>query len=101
MLEDRTQIDLLIIIGTSLKVSPVSDIIGTCRSPSHVHAAHSSASGTRRTVQHTYPIRYHKYVVYLPHRSDPRAHIRSHSCNFAQILINKTPIRHINPDVRT
>jgi len=28
LLADRQEIDLLIIIGTSLKVSPVSDIIG-------------------------------------------------------------------------
>ncbi|KZT70765.1 SIR2-domain-containing protein [Daedalea quercina L-15889] len=51
LLEDRQQIDLLIIIGTSLKVSPVSDII-----------------------------------AHLPH-------------SVPQILINKTPIRHINPDI--
>ncbi|EPT00966.1 hypothetical protein FOMPIDRAFT_149580 [Fomitopsis schrenkii] len=51
LLEDRGLIDLLIIIGTSLKVSPVSDII-----------------------------------AHLPH-------------SVPQILINKTPIRHINPDI--
>ncbi|KAH9840078.1 SIR2-domain-containing protein [Rhodofomes roseus] len=51
LLEDRQQIDLLIIIGTSLKVTPVSDIIAN-----------------------------------LPH-------------SVPQILINKTPIRHINPDI--
>lgn len=28
LLADRQEIDLLIVIGTSLKVSPVSDIIG-------------------------------------------------------------------------
>ncbi|KAI0369131.1 SIR2-domain-containing protein [Pilatotrama ljubarskyi] len=49
--EDRHQVDLLMIIGTSLKVSPVSD-----------------------TISH------------LPH-------------SVPQILINKTPIKHINPDV--
>ncbi|EJF64079.1 SIR2-domain-containing protein [Dichomitus squalens LYAD-421 SS1] len=51
LLEDRGKVDLLIIIGTSLKVSPVSD-----------------------TISH------------LPH-------------SVPQILINKTPVRHINPDV--
>ncbi|KAF9444474.1 SIR2-domain-containing protein [Macrolepiota fuliginosa MF-IS2] len=49
--EDRDQIDLLIVIGTSLKVSPVAEIIN-----------------------------------HLPH-------------SVPQILINKTPIRHINPDI--
>ncbi|KAL1940801.1 hypothetical protein VTO73DRAFT_7842 [Trametes versicolor] len=48
LMEDRQEVDLLIIIGTSLKVSPVSE-----------------------TISH------------LPH----------------SILINKTPIKHINPDV--
>ncbi|KAJ8520304.1 hypothetical protein ONZ45_g2882 [Pleurotus djamor] len=48
---DRSQVDLLLVIGTSLKVAPVSDIL------------------------------YH-----LPH-------------SVPQILINKTPIRHINPDI--
>ncbi|KAI9067989.1 SIR2-domain-containing protein [Trametes sanguinea] len=51
LMEDRLQVDLLIIIGTSLKVSPVSE-----------------------TISH------------LPH-------------SVPQILINKTPIKHINPDV--
>ncbi|KAI0642104.1 DHS-like NAD/FAD-binding domain-containing protein [Trametes meyenii] len=51
LMEDRLQVDLLIIIGTSLKVSPVSE-----------------------TISH------------LPH-------------SVPQILINKTPIRHINPDI--
>ncbi|KAF5361809.1 hypothetical protein D9756_002641 [Leucocoprinus leucothites] len=49
--EDRDQVDLLIIIGTSLKVSPVAEILN-----------------------------------HLPH-------------SIPQILINKTPIRHINPDI--
>ncbi|KAF8159820.1 DHS-like NAD/FAD-binding domain-containing protein [Crassisporium funariophilum] len=49
--EDRLQADLLLVIGTSLKVSPVAEILS-----------------------------------HLPH-STP------------QILINKTPIRHINPDI--
>ncbi|RPD64181.1 SIR2-domain-containing protein [Lentinus tigrinus ALCF2SS1-7] len=51
LMEDRDKVDLLIIIGTSLKVAPVSD-----------------------TISH------------LPH-------------SVPQILINKTPIRHINPDI--
>ncbi|KAI0831989.1 DHS-like NAD/FAD-binding domain-containing protein [Trametes gibbosa] len=51
LLEDRREVDLLIIIGTSLKVSPVSE-----------------------TISH------------LPH-------------SVPQILINKTPVKHINPDV--
>ncbi|KAI0331640.1 SIR2-domain-containing protein [Cubamyces sp. BRFM 1775] len=51
LMEDRHQVDLLIIIGTSLKVSPVSE-----------------------TISH------------LPH-------------SVPQVLINKTPIKHINPDV--
>ncbi|KAG5351885.1 hypothetical protein C0989_004651 [Termitomyces sp. Mn162] len=50
--EDREHVDLLLIIGTSLKVSPVAEILS-----------------------------------HLPH-------------SVPQILINKTPIRHINPDVR-
>ncbi|KDQ26824.1 hypothetical protein PLEOSDRAFT_1077645 [Pleurotus ostreatus PC15] len=48
---DRSKVDLLLVIGTSLKVAPVADIL------------------------------YH-----LPH-------------SVPQILINKTPIKHINPDV--
>ncbi|KAG2125059.1 DHS-like NAD/FAD-binding domain-containing protein [Suillus clintonianus] len=49
--DDRDKIDLLIVIGTSLKVSPVSQILS-----------------------------------HLPH-------------SVPQILINKTPVRHINPDI--
>ncbi|KAH8832846.1 SIR2-domain-containing protein [Flagelloscypha sp. PMI_526] len=49
--EDREQADLLLIIGTSLKVAPVADL-----------------------------------PVYLPH-------------SIPQILINKTPVKHINPDL--
>ncbi|RDB15806.1 NAD-dependent protein deacetylase hst1 [Hypsizygus marmoreus] len=49
--EDREQVDLLLVIGTSLKVSPVAEILS-----------------------------------HLPH-------------SVPQILINKTPIRHINPDI--
>ncbi|KIY52980.1 SIR2-domain-containing protein [Fistulina hepatica ATCC 64428] len=48
---DRDQVDLLIVIGTSLKVAPVADLI-----------------------------------THLPH-------------SVPQILINRTPIRHINPDI--
>ncbi|KAF8637529.1 hypothetical protein AX17_002772 [Amanita inopinata Kibby_2008] len=48
---DRECVDLLLVIGTSLKVSPVADIL-----------------------------------THLPH-------------SVPQILINKTPIRHINPDI--
>ncbi|THH00649.1 hypothetical protein EW026_g1935 [Hermanssonia centrifuga] len=51
LLEDRPQVDLLLVIGTSLKVSPVSEIL--------THLRHS-----------------------VP-----------------QILINKTPVKHINPDI--
>ncbi|KAF9219745.1 SIR2-domain-containing protein [Gyrodon lividus] len=51
LLADREKVDLLLVIGTSLKVSPVSE-----------------------TLSH------------LPH-------------SVPQILINKTPIRHINPDI--
>jgi len=51
LLDDRDRVDLLLVIGTSLKVSPVSE-----------------------TLSH------------LPH-------------SVPQILINKTPIRHINPDI--
>ncbi|OCH96332.1 SIR2-domain-containing protein [Obba rivulosa] len=51
LLEDRQQVDLLLVIGTSLKVAPVSDIL-----------------------------------AHLPH-------------SVPQILINKTPVRHINPDI--
>ncbi|KAF9460565.1 DHS-like NAD/FAD-binding domain-containing protein [Collybia nuda] len=49
--EDRESVDLLIVIGTSLKVSPVAEILS-----------------------------------HLPH-------------SVPQILINKTPVRHINPDI--
>ncbi|KAF8998517.1 DHS-like NAD/FAD-binding domain-containing protein [Cyathus striatus] len=49
--EDRDKVDLLLVIGTSLKVSPVAEILS-----------------------------------HLPH-------------SIPQILINKTPIRHINPDI--
>ncbi|KAJ7765409.1 SIR2-domain-containing protein [Mycena maculata] len=48
---DRKEVDLLLVIGTSLKVSPVADIL-----------------------------------CHLPH-------------SVPQILINKTPVRHINPDI--
>ncbi|KAF8629053.1 hypothetical protein AX15_003553 [Amanita polypyramis BW_CC] len=48
---DRERVDLLLVIGTSLKVAPVADIL-----------------------------------THLPH-------------SVPQILINKTPIRHINPDI--
>ncbi|KAI0311361.1 DHS-like NAD/FAD-binding domain-containing protein [Amylostereum chailletii] len=48
---DRERVDLILVIGTSLKVSPVSEIL-----------------------------------THLPH-------------NIPQILINKTPVRHINPDI--
>ncbi|KAJ3850632.1 SIR2-domain-containing protein [Lentinula lateritia] len=48
---DRDNVDLLLVIGTSLKVAPVADILS-----------------------------------HLPH-------------SVPQILINKTPIRHINPDI--
>ncbi|KAI0285261.1 DHS-like NAD/FAD-binding domain-containing protein [Russula brevipes] len=51
LVEDREQADLLLIIGTSLKVAPVSDII-----------------------------------AHMPH-------------SVPQILINKTPVTHINPDI--
>ncbi|KAL0066069.1 NAD-dependent histone deacetylase sir2 [Marasmius tenuissimus] len=49
--QDRHNVDLLMVIGTSLKVAPVADLLS-----------------------------------YLPH-------------SIPQILINKTPIRHINPDI--
>jgi len=49
--EDREKVDLLLVIGTSLNVAPVADV-----------------------------------VSHLPH-------------SVPQILINKTPVRHINPDV--
>ncbi|KAI0048748.1 SIR2-domain-containing protein [Auriscalpium vulgare] len=49
--EDRSEVDLIIIIGTSMKVAPVSE-----------------------------------FLVNMPH-------------HVPQILINKTPIRHINPDI--
>ncbi|OAX38880.1 SIR2-domain-containing protein [Rhizopogon vinicolor AM-OR11-026] len=49
--DDRNKVDLLMVIGTSLKVSPVSEILS-----------------------------------HLPH-------------SVPQILINKTPVRHINPDI--
>ncbi|KAJ7442252.1 DHS-like NAD/FAD-binding domain-containing protein, partial [Mycena latifolia] len=49
--QDRNEVDLLLVIGTSLKVSPVADIL-----------------------------------CHLPH-------------SVPQILINKTPVRHINPDI--
>lgn len=51
LVKDRDQVDLVLIIGTSLKVAPVSDII-----------------------------------THMPH-------------SVPQILINKTPVIHINPDI--
>ncbi|KZT21202.1 SIR2-domain-containing protein [Neolentinus lepideus HHB14362 ss-1] len=51
LMEDRDKVDLLVIMGTSLQVAPVSETI-----------------------------------TYLPH-------------SVPQILINKTPIKHINPDI--
>ncbi|KAF8834887.1 SIR2-domain-containing protein [Paxillus ammoniavirescens] len=51
LVDDRDKVDLLLVIGTSLKVSPVSEILS-----------------------------------HFPH-------------SVPQILINKTPIRHINPDI--
>jgi len=52
LFEDHGKVDLLLVIGTSLQVSPVSEIL-----------------------------------IHLPH-------------TVPQIVINKTPIRHFNPDVR-
>ncbi|TFY72441.1 hypothetical protein EVG20_g558 [Dentipellis fragilis] len=49
--KDRQSVDLILVIGTSLKVSPVSDIL-----------------------------------THMPH-------------SVPQILINKTPVKHINPDI--
>ncbi|KAF7796837.1 hypothetical protein EIP86_008021 [Pleurotus ostreatoroseus] len=51
LLQDRPSVDLLLVIGTSLKVSPVAEII-----------------------------------THFPH-------------SVPQILINKTPVKHINPDI--
>ncbi|KAI0796227.1 DHS-like NAD/FAD-binding domain-containing protein [Abortiporus biennis] len=51
LIEDRSQVDLLLVIGTSLKVSPVSEMLS-----------------------------------HLPH-------------SVPQILINKTPVKHANPDI--
>jgi len=51
LFKDREEVDLLLVIGTSLKVAPVSDILS-----------------------------------HLPH-------------SVPQILINKTPVKHINPDI--
>ncbi|KAI9440774.1 SIR2-domain-containing protein [Lactarius indigo] len=51
LVKDRDQVDLVLIIGTSLKVAPVSDII-----------------------------------THMPH-------------SVPQVLINKTPVTHINPDI--
>ncbi|KAL0571673.1 NAD-dependent histone deacetylase sir2 [Marasmius crinis-equi] len=53
--QDRHNVDLLLVIGTSLKVAPVADLL--------------------------FPS-----LAYLPH-------------SVPQILINKTPISHINPDI--
>lgn len=71
-MEDRDKVDLVIIIGTSLKVAPVSDTI--CESQSAFRD--SEEDGLPSTAS-----------AHLPH-------------SVPQILINKTPIRHINPDVR-
>ncbi|EKM82003.1 hypothetical protein AGABI1DRAFT_126352 [Agaricus bisporus var. burnettii JB137-S8] len=68
LIEDRNQVDLLIVIGTSLKVSPVAEII--CKD--------------------SYIMR--KYNL-IPRDLDHIPH------SVPQILINKTPIRHINPDI--
>ena len=68
-MEDRDQVDLLIIIGTSLKVAPVSDTICKLQKRFEHRTTHPSNAS-----------------AHLPH-------------SVPQILINKTPIRHINPDV--
>ncbi|KAI8969381.1 DHS-like NAD/FAD-binding domain-containing protein [Trametes punicea] len=60
LMEDRHQVDLLIIIGTSLKVSPVSETICKGYAPSSIMSVADTTT---------------------------------------KILINKTPVKHINPDV--
>lgn len=72
LLEDRGQVDLLVIIGTSLKVSPVSDTI--CEYHPHLLPPTTDITHARPGPAH------------LPH-------------SVPQVLINKTPVRHINPDV--
>lgn len=67
--EDRDQVDLLLVIGTSLKVAPVSDIL--CK-----------WTAFEKLVRNSFNI-----AAHIPH-------------SVPQILINKTPIKHINPDVR-
>ncbi|KAG6333569.1 hypothetical protein ID866_5518 [Astraeus odoratus] len=69
LLKDRDRVDLLLVIGTSLKVSPVSEIL--CSPPPSFGASgkvHTEGFGL-------------------------------HTNDYSQILINKTPIRHINPDI--
>lgn len=88
-MEDRQEVDLLIIIGTSLKVSPVSETI--CK-PLHASVVRSRCSPT---LPHSTPATFSatgvtlRLVLLLERVTDVGA----------QILINKTPIKHINPDV--
>ncbi|KAG6856437.1 hypothetical protein H0H87_004402 [Tephrocybe sp. NHM501043] len=90
--KDRERVDLLLVIGTSLKVSPVADIlcvpfssplIGARTDPFDSPPSPLGTSG--------------KYTSSVTCYDVPAAF----ACSFllSQILINKTPIRHINPDV--
>lgn len=86
--QDREVADLLVVIGTSLKVAPVSEILSEYDVPSLSPAADGShsSSATFCTAGEPCVRSLHYYM-----RTDEAS---------LKILINKTPVAHVNPDVR-
>lgn len=84
---DREKADLLVVIGTSLKVSPVAEILSECTRTSYARHLIDKEQLIRSSSAFNPTSECSQLDEYLELISN-------------QILINKTPIRHINPDVR-
>ncbi|KAG8930329.1 NAD-dependent histone deacetylase sir2 [Tulasnella sp. 417] len=69
LLEDRGKADLLLVIGTSLKVAPVSELLSRI------------------------------FRTQFPRHDPPFITPYCRSDSTLQILINKTPVPHVNPDI--
>lgn len=67
LFQDREHVDLLLIMGTSLAVAPVADVLGEFNISSQNNSLNN-------------------WTAYIPH-------------SIPQVLINKTPVIHANPDV--
>lgn len=103
---------LLIIIGSSLQVAPVSEVLGeSFFDPFRGRRTKEGRKLTRLgfgfvgTEQLIYLIRYHKFRSRLAHLSLTRQMLTSSALSLfrffqTQILINKTPVKHFQPDVR-